>query len=205
VLEEARADLRALDRLLAPRLEDPAAPGAPGAAGASGGGDAVLRLYLVRALASLRAVPPDGLVRGDQERAAHLVAGWLCEGGRGVTADRIDGRTFLRMSDPEAARGGVRTLLAEVERLLDGGATTPAAALVERFATRVDRALREEIAIRAAREGIPSHVGCVMPDLIPVRDAGGEVIDARPGPPGDFTLQMLRYSGKLPFEFAAAR
>ena len=40
----------------------------------------------------------------------------------------------------------------------------------------------------------------VMPDLIPVRDSGGEVIDARLSTTADLTLQMLRYSGKLPLE-----
>jgi hypothetical protein len=44
-----------------------------------------------------------------------------------------------------------------------------------------------------------------MPEIVPVRDASGNVIDARLTPPDDFTLQMLRFSGKLPREAPAAR
>jgi hypothetical protein len=45
----------------------------------------------------------------------------------------------------------------------------------------------------------------VRPDLVPVRDTSGEVVDAHIAYPADLTLQMLRYSGKLPLEGAAVR
>jgi hypothetical protein len=44
-----------------------------------------------------------------------------------------------------------------------------------------------------------------MPELTPVRDAAGEVVDARVTTPSDFTLQMLRFSGKLALEPTDAR
>ena len=62
--------------------------------------------------------------------------------------------------------------------------------------------LRAEVAVvaRADRAGIPSYVVFVMPEIVPVRDAQGDVVDARLEPAEDFTLQMLRFSGKLPRE-----
>ncbi|HEV8119430.1 MAG TPA: hypothetical protein VGQ67_00360, partial [Candidatus Polarisedimenticolia bacterium] len=77
--------------------------------------------------------------------------------------------------------------------------------LLETYATRFDPALRDEVVDRAAHAGIPSYVAFVMPEIVPVRDASGNVIDARLTPPDDFTLQMLRFSGKLPREAPAAR
>jgi len=196
LLEEARADLVALHHLFDERLPAIGFLTSPDDAGVA------LRLYLVRALALLRAADAGGRPGGDQARAAWLVATWLRERGAGVEETRSDGRTWLRVTDLKAAQRGVGDLLAEVERRLAGG-DREARAFVERFATRVDPALRAEIDGRAARIGIPSQLACVMVDLIPVRDGAGEVVDARIGPIADFTLQMLRYSGKLPFEVAA--
>jgi len=197
VLEEARADLVALHHLFDARLVAAGFLAAPDDAGAA------LRLYLVRALALLRTAGADGRLAGDEPRAAHLVAAGLRERGAGVEETRSDGRTWLRVTDLEAARRDVGALLGEVERLLAGGDGREARGFVERFASRADPARRAEIARRAARAGICSRVACVMADVIPVRDGAGEVVDARIGPIADFTLQMLRYSGKLPAETAA--
>jgi dipeptidyl-peptidase-3 len=192
VLDEARADLRALDRIFDDRLS------AVGFLAARADAEAGLRLYLVRALAGLRAADAGGRIAGAWARAARLIAAWLAARDAGIAETRVDGVTTLRLTDVDAARRGVAALLAEVERLLANGGGREAHAFVERFANRADPALRAEIAGRAARAGIPSRLACLMPDIIPVRDGAGEVIDARVGPSPDFTLQMLRYSGKLP-------
>jgi hypothetical protein len=197
VLEETRADLVALHHLFDERLLAIGFLDAPDDAGAA------LRLYLVRALALLRAADADGRPAGDEARAALLVATWLRERGAGVEETRSGGHTWLRVTDLEAARRSVGALLGEVERRLAGGYGRETRAFVERFADRAGPALRTEIAGRAARAGIPFRLVCVMADVIPVRDGAGAVVDARIGPIADFTLQMLRYSGKLPFEAAA--
>jgi dipeptidyl-peptidase-3 len=97
-------------------------------------------------------------------------------------------------------RKGVAALLAEVQRIKGEGDKTAARDLLDRFATRIDTRLRDEVVARADRAGIPSYVAFVMPEIVPVRDASGEVVDARLEAGGDFTLQMLRFSGKLPRE-----
>jgi len=71
---------------------------------------------------------------------------------------------------------------------------------MERHAVRFDPALRDEVVARAERAGIPSYIAFVMPDIVPVRDAGGEVVDARLEFTSDFALQMLKYSGRHPLE-----
>jgi dipeptidyl-peptidase-3 len=91
-----------------------------------------------------------------------------------------------------------------VQRIKSEGDLRAARALLDAYATRFDPALRDEVAGRAAQRGLPSYVAFVMPEIVPVRDASGDVIDARLTPPDDFTLQMLRFSGKLPREAPAA-
>ena len=56
------------------------------------------------------------------------------------------------------------------------------------------------VVARATRAGVPSYMAFVMPDIVPLRDDDGNVIDARLEYGGGFTRQMLRYSRKLPLE-----
>ncbi|HKQ97044.1 MAG TPA: hypothetical protein VJV75_04140, partial [Candidatus Polarisedimenticolia bacterium] len=103
-----------------------------------------------------------------------------------------------------AARPAIDRLLERVEGALAAANRREGAAAgadwVSRFGTRAEPALVAEITRRAAKAMVPSRHTCLMPDLIPVRDAAGNVVDARVVPATDFTVQMLRWSGKLPFE-----
>jgi dipeptidyl-peptidase-3 len=97
-------------------------------------------------------------------------------------------------------RRGVAELLAEVQRIKAEGDFAAARRLMEAHAIRIDPALRDEVVARAGAAGIPSYIALVMPDLVPVRDAAGEVVDVRLAHTSDLTLQMLQYSGRLPLE-----
>lgn len=202
VLEAARADLLALHHAADPRLAAAGLFSSPDVAAA------VLPIYLAEALAGLRGAFDDGRIEAIDRRAQHLVLQELVASGA-VVRETGAGGTEIRIADPAGApavgaRAAVAALLERVEAALaapghrgpDGGA----AAWVARSGTRAEPDLVAEIAGRAARAALPSRGAFLMPDLIPVRDAQGEVIDARVAPATDFTLQMLRYSGKLPFE-----
>jgi dipeptidyl-peptidase-3 len=97
-------------------------------------------------------------------------------------------------------RRGIAELLAELQRIKAEGDYGAAGDLMRRFATRIDTTLRDEIVARADAAGIPSYLAFVMPDIVPIRDANGEVVDARIDYGSDFTEQMLRYSRKRPLE-----
>jgi dipeptidyl-peptidase-3 len=197
VLLSARADLLALHHAVDPHFV------ASGLLPSTDAAEAILPLYLTEALAGLRGAAADGSIEAVDRRAQQLVVGTLVESGAAVRATR-DGRTEIQVADPAAARAAVAKILEKVETTLRsparGAAAGSAAAWVARFANRADPGLVAEISGRAGRAVIPSRLACLMPDLVPVRDAAGEVIDARLAPATDFTLQMLRYAGKLPFE-----
>jgi len=99
-----------------------------------------------------------------------------------------------------AMRAGVADLLKALQRIKGEGDYEAARALTERYAVRFDPVLRDEVVARAERASIPSYVAFVMPDVVPVRDVLGNVVDARVEYTSDFTTQMLRYSGKAPLE-----
>ena len=137
-------------------------------------------------------------------RATHLIVSYLRRVSGAVQEVRRDGKVYLEVKDIAAMRRGVAELLTEVQRIKGEGDYAAARDLVERFGLRIDPHLRDEVVARAARAGIPSYVAFVMPDLIPIRDATGEVVDARVDYASDLTTQMLKYSGKLPLEEAPA-
>jgi dipeptidyl-peptidase-3 len=198
-IEEARAELVALYHVFDPRLLEIGALSSPAVA------EAACRDYLVHDLSQLRRVREGETLEDDHMRATHLIVEWLRRNGGGVESVRRDGRTYLRLADPAAMRRGVARLLAEVQRIKGEGDVGAARVLLRDYATGFDPALRDEVVARAERATIPSYIAYVMPDIVPVRDPSGDATDARAVTGTDFALQMLRYSGKLPFEEPAAR
>lgn len=193
-LEEARAELIALHHLSDPKLVEAGIVPGPEVA------EAALREYPVNDLYLLRRIREGTVLEDDHMRATHLIVNYLREVTGAVEHVRRDGRTWARVKDLEAMRRGIAELLAEVQRIKAEGDFAAARLLMERHAIRIDPALRDEIVERARRAGIPSYIALVMPDLVPVRDASGTVVDVRVAYEDDLTLQMLRYSGKHPLE-----
>jgi dipeptidyl-peptidase-3 len=193
-LEEARAELIALHHFFDPKLVE------IGAIRSAEVAEAAYRDYATDDLYMLRRIRQGLVLEDDHMRAVHLIVGYLREVTEAVERVRRDGRTYMRVKDIAAMRRGVAGLLAEVQRIKGEGDYAAARGLTERFAIRIDPALRDEVVGRAERAGIPSYVAFVMPDLVPVRDAAGEVVDARIEHTSDLTMQMLRYSGKFPLE-----
>jgi dipeptidyl-peptidase-3 len=96
--------------------------------------------------------------------------------------------------DVAAFRAGVARLLAEVQRIKATGDYDAAAALVGAFGTRFDVALRDEVLARVDRLNLPAYTAFVMPELEPLRDEAGRVVDAMVHHPCDFERQMLEWS-----------
>jgi dipeptidyl-peptidase-3 len=193
-LEEARAELIALHHFFDPKLVD------IGVLSSHDVAEAAYRDYATHDLSMLRRVRQGDALEDDHMRATHLIVSYLREVTGAVEAVRRDGKTYFRVKDVDLMRRGIAELLARVQVIKGEGDYADARDLMERFAIRVDPALRDEVIARADRAGIPSYVAYVMPDLVPIRDADGNVVDARVASTSDLTTQMLRYSGKLPME-----
>ncbi len=197
-LEEARAELMALHNFFDPKLI------AIGALPSTEAAEAAYRDYVTDDLYMLRRVRKGNVIEDDHMRATHLIVSYLKEAAGAVELVKRDGKTYIRVKDMAAMRKGVADLLGMLQRIKGEGDYEAARDLAERYAVRFDPALRDEIVARADRAGIPSYVAYVMPDVVPVRDVDGNVVDARLEYVSDFTTQMLKYSGKLPLEGSAA-
>jgi dipeptidyl-peptidase-3 len=193
-LEEARAELVALHHFFDPKLQE------IGLISSSAAAEAAWRDYVAGDLSMLRRVRGGDRLQDDHMRARHLIVSYLRETAEAVETVRRDGRSYFRVRDLDMMRRGIAELLAELQRIKAEGDYGAAGDLMRRFATRIDTTLRDEIVARADAAGIPSYLAFVMPDIVPIRDANGEVVDARIDYGSDFTEQMLRYSRKRPLE-----
>jgi len=193
-LEEARAEAIALYNFFDPKLIE------IGAIPSREAAEAAYRDYVTDDLQNLRRVRHSDLLEDDHMRATHLIVTYVRETTKAVETVRRDGKTYFRVADMAAMRAGVADLLKTLQHIKGEGDYDAARALIERYAVRIDPVLRDQVVARADKAGIPSYVAFIMPDVVPVRDVLGNVIDARVAYVSDFTTQMLRYSGKLPLE-----
>ena len=129
-------------------------------------------------------------------RNRQMVVHWLIANTDAIEVRRRDGRTYNVVTDAEAFRAGVATLLAEVQRIKSQGDYDSARALFEEHGIRFDPALRDEVLERVAAVDLPSYTGFVMPKLDAVTGPDGEITDVVISYPRDFTQQMLEYSGR---------
>ena len=189
-LEEARADLVALYFVADPKMiELDLVPAADHA-------DIVLaeyEAYARNALVQLRRVREGSTIEEDHMRNRQLIVHWLLANTSAIEIRKREGKTYHLVSDVAAFREGAGRLLAEVQRIKSEGDYEAGRQLVETYAVHFDPALRDEIVARVARLNMPSYTGFVMPELTPVKNDRGDIVDVEISYPMDLEDQMLRW------------
>jgi dipeptidyl-peptidase-3 len=150
--------------------------------------------YTRNALAQLRRVRHGTQIEEDHMRNRQMIVRWLMAHTVAIDVRTRDGKTYYVMTDPEAFRAGVGTLLAEVQRIKAQGDYAAARTLFETYGVHFDPALRDEVVARVDRLHLPSYTAFVMPKLQPVTGASGEITEVLISYPLDLTTQMLEYS-----------
>lgn len=190
-IEETRADLVALYLIADPHM---AAIDVVPAADQETIVRAEYEAYARNVLFQLRRVREGTTLEEDHMRNRQLIVHWLLEHTHAIDIRRRDDRTFHVVDDVEAFRRGCGRLLAEVQDIKSQGDYDRARRLVDRYGTRFDPALRDEVVARVERHGLPSYTAFVQPRLEPVVDAEGRIVDVRVSYPLDLETQMLEYS-----------
>lgn len=190
-LEEARADLVALYFVGEPKIAEldmlPAADQEQIVL-------AEYEAYARNALVQLRRVREGTQIEEDHMRNRQMIVHWLMAHTNAIEIRKRDGKTFYVMVDTQAFHEGVGRLLGEVQRIKSTGDYDAAKTLFESYGIHFDAALRDEIVARVDHLKLPSYTGFVQPELTPVRDEGGEVIDVAISYPLDLERQMLGWS-----------
>ncbi len=186
-LEEARADLVALWHIGDERLRELGLSSGPEVA------ETLYRYYVTRDLTGLAAVPHGDQFEEDHHRGRHLIVSHLMEKGA-VSIREREGRHYYVVDDLELMRTEIGGLLAELMRIKAEGDYEAIKGLVDRYGTKFDPVIRDEVVNRAREVGLPQRFPCVMPDVVPIPDEAGRITDVDIHYPRDFTEQMMSYS-----------
>ena len=194
-LEEARAELVALYFISNPRL---VTLGLVTAENQEAIALAQYESFTRNVLVQLRRVRQGTQLEQDHMRARQLIISWLIDEGEAIEVRNRQGKTYYVVTDPKAFQVGVGRLLSEIQRIKSEGDYEMAKKLFERYGTRFDPRLRDEIVSRVDRLNLPSYTGFVQPKLTAVFGDDDAVVDVEISYPADLTTQMLEYSGKRP-------
>jgi len=191
-LEETRADLFALYYLADPHMLELGLLDNPDAYKAE-----YYKYMLNGLMTQLMRIEPGKDVEEAHMRNRKLIAEWALEHGRKdnvVELVKRDGKTYVQINDYEALRRLFGQLLGEIQRIKSEGDYDAGAALVERYAVKVDPRIHNEVLARYATLDIAPYKGFVNPVYKPVKDAAGNITDIEVTYTEDYLPQMFRYS-----------
>ena len=150
--------------------------------------------YARNALVQLRRIREGTQIEEDHMRNRQLIVHWLLANTTALEMAKREGKTYYRLVDRRAFTAGVGALLAEVQRIKAEGDYQAASELLETYGVHFDPDLRDEVVRRVEALDLASYTAFVMPELTPVRDDRGDMVDVRISYPQDFAAQMLAYA-----------
>jgi dipeptidyl-peptidase-3 len=125
-----------------------------------------------------------------------LIAHWCAANSSVISLVKQNGKTYLKIDDYEELRKLFAKLLAEVQRIKSEGDFEAARELVERYAVKVDADLHTEVLERYKRLNLAPYKGFINPQMLPVTDADGKIVDIMLNYAESYAHQMLRYSSE---------
>lgn len=186
-LEEARADLVSYWNIYDPKLTE---------LGVEEPREVARELYrqLARVgLTTLNRYPTGTTVEEDHDRNRMLIVNYLIEQGAFRRFER-DGHWFIEVVDYDKAHEVVGKLLAELMRIKGEGDYDAIKALVDKYAVKLDPAVRDDVVARYKQLDLPTYFSGVYADLTPVTGAGAKVTDVTVTYPRDFLAQQLAFA-----------
>jgi dipeptidyl-peptidase-3 len=189
-LEEARADLLALWHIFDEKLMEIAGIDEKC-------GEALYNYYARADLLRLRAVKTGDRLEKDHARARHMIVSYLMEKTGVIEVVEKDGKVYLRVKDIRKMRQGIGELLSLIMRIKAEGDYEEGKKLVEKYGIKINTKWRDQVLKRAEAIDLPDHYAFVMPELEPVKDSQGTMVDVKISYPLDFAKQQLKYSGKI--------
>jgi dipeptidyl-peptidase-3 len=189
-LEEARADLVALWNFGDPKLDEMGIANREQLLRASY--DAEAR----SALTMLYRYPHGDQVEEDHDRGNQMIVQYLIKNFACIEAVTQNGKVYLRVTDYAKMHEGVGKLLAELMRIKAEGDYNAIRNLVSTYGVKLNGEWRDQVQERATRIGLPTRGAFISPILDPVRDAQGQVVDAKIRYTQDLSEVMLDYSHK---------
>ena len=190
-IEEARADLFGLYYIADPKLVE------LGLVPDAEAFKSQYYTYMLNGLMSqLIRITPGSQIEEAHMRNRALIAHWCAAQSTAVSLVTKDGKTYLQIDDYDELRKLFAKLLAEVQRIKSEGDFEAARQLVERYAVKVDASLHAEVLERYKRLNLAPYKGFINPQMLPVCDADGHIVDIHLNYAESYAHQMLRYSSE---------
>ena len=189
-LEEARADLLALWHIFDEKLMEIAGINEKC-------GEALYNYYARADLLRLRTVKTGDRLEKDHARARHMIVSYLMEKTGTIKAVEKGRKVYLKVKDIHSMRQGIGELLSLIMRIKAEGDYEEGKRLVEKYGIKINTKWRDQVLKRAEAIDLPDHYAFVMPELEPVKDSRGTMVDVKISYPLDFAKQQLKYSGKI--------
>lgn len=144
---------------------------------------------------------------GEEIEEAHMrnrawVSRWVFEkGSEENVIEKVErnGKLYYNITDYMKLRDLFGQLLKEVQRIKSQGDYEAAKELVMNYGVKVDPDIHQQVLDRSATLKTAPYGGFINPELKPITDDMGNIIDVEIDYPMDFTEQMLYYSGKYSF------
>ena len=160
-LEEGRADLMALWNAFDPKLKELDL--------ISNQTEVAKAMYdgaAIAPLTQLRRIPNGDTIEEDHQRDRQLIAHYIQDKVPG-SIEQFDrnGKTYVRVKDYELMRKGVGMLLAEIMRIKAEGDYEGIKALVDKYGTRFDPSVRDQVMARFKKLNLPTYYAGVNPML----------------------------------------
>ncbi|MCH5235070.1 MAG: dihydrofolate reductase [Muribaculaceae bacterium] len=191
-LEEARADLFALYYLPDNKLIELGILDNPDAYKAE-----YYKYMLNGLMTQLNRIEPGKDIEEAHMRNRQLIAAWILDHGKKdkvVELVKKNGKTYVKINDYKKMRGLIGELLAEIQRIKSEGDYEAGAALINKYAVKVNQNLHKEVLDRFATLDIPPYRGFINPVMIPVLGDNGEIVDVTLQYGETYPEQMLRLS-----------
>jgi dipeptidyl-peptidase-3 len=188
-LEEARADLMGLWNVWDPKLRELGLVSDQEEVGKTMYDNATLAPLL-----QLRRIPKGDTIEEDHQRDRQLIVNYIRDKVPGSIRqfDR-DGKTYLEVEDYQKMRQGVGMLLAELMRIKAEGDYAAIKALVDQYGVHFDPALRDQVAARYQKLGVPVYWAGINSTLTAKLGDHGQIESVEISFPKDASEQYLRY------------
>jgi dipeptidyl-peptidase-3 len=187
-LEEARADLMALWNIFDPKLRELGLVSSPDV------GKAMYYSAVRAAITQLQRIPKGDTIEEDHQRDRQLIVNYVMDKTGAIQKIQKNSKTYLLLKDFEKMHQGVGMLLAELMRIKAEGDYAAIKALVDKYGTHFDPALRDQVIARYEKLNVPTYWCGVNADLTAKLDTAGEVTSVSISYPRDVVKQQLGYA-----------
>jgi len=185
-LEEARADLVALWLIFDPKLKE------LGLVPSDNVGRASYQNYVRSGgIMQLRRITEGDTIEESHAKNRQLIVRYIMDKSDAVSTRIRDSKTYFVVTNFEEMRKKVGELLAEIMRIKAEGDLPAAKTLIERYGTKIDTKLRDEVIRRTKALDAPNFTAFVMPELSLVHHNGS--VDVELSYPLDLTKQMMTW------------